>query len=949
MKLTKKSVATTFMLLLCVLIVALLIVGTNSSASVTSAFSDMQDEQVEDNLDVSQTNIEDGIQLVVQNIQEYKNSLKQKLPNIKESELKTNILKSAGYTSNEIQQMSEEAKESLLESKDLTIQRTASTVNNGLNMTVTYSTRTLVLGTNLNMPVDYYFVNVIWSWANPSTLVGSPDYISINLEQNKNSYELLMLNKDSDLAKYEYCNFTYNRKTYRGASVVTDYGFNGKAGEVLDDIGIKNHRSVALQMPKNVIQYDVPSDDLVYKQVYTDFKGEAQFILQINAPSNEGVSQLVGITYGHSTKEYEATYSENNSVSLGLSVDVKGPTLGMGFQNSSGWTYTETDKIDSSVTLFTLGYNKINLVDGKVYNIVNLNAQKALEYAAGVTETGTPLKLSYTNYTQSDQNLSAASLQWKVNFNPNNNCVIIRPAKDCSKFIEFNRNNEVSIGENPSISAMSLSASSSRSAFRSPIRIAPYSYTIPQHNVQVSNCYKIQGSSNYGSVMNYKNDFYTTITYGEIGASDEARSSWIFYEVPQDKVVAESPTNTYISTNSVFRMKNVGTGKYMDVCNASLDYGADMLVYDRSNGFNQQFKLISASFGKYFIEPYHTIGFNLDVPNGNQASGQRIKTYGYNGYTAQQFRFYPIKLNGANAQFLITTVVTNNTKAIQGNPNLSVTQETINRNNNNQLWELEYVCTDTLKINATDSYFIRNKESKYYFDVSGSATKNNSELLQYDFKGSNNQIFKFDPNWEGSFYMIPQHATNRVVELKGESVNGYRLKLYSLRDDKPYQRFKFLRASSDSFYILTGASGYSKTVAVYGDVYMHKPLEQWDRNNTTAQQWVIEKYNNNANTQNTVYERCLTKTYLNVNSTNTMYFSAKSTGRYTIETVGSLNTTIKIYEYQSNGYVLKSTSTSGGVRNNAKLTISLNGQNQYKIEIIEAGGQSGNVGVIAYK
>jgi len=312
------------------------------------------------------------------------------------------------------------------------------------------------------------------------------------------------------------------------------------------------------------------------------------------------------------------------------------------------------------------------------------------------------------------------------------------------------------------------------------------------------------------------------------------------------------------------------------------------------SGYNKQFKLVRVSRGQYFIEPYHVLGFNLDVPNGNQADGQKIQTYGYNGYTAQQFKFYPIKRNGANVQFIISTVVTNNTKALQANANLSVTQATINKNNANQLWELDYVCQDTLNLNTKDTYFIRNKVSRLYFDVIGSGTKRNTEMLQYDFQGTYNQRFQFSPYWEGSYLMIPQHATNRVVELKGESVNGYRLKLYSKRDDKPYQRFKFLRASADSFYILTGASGYTKAVAVNGDVNARLRLEQWDRNNTAAQQWVIEKYNKN--NPDYLYERQLTKLSLTTNA-STLYFTPDQTGKYIMETVSLMNTTIKIYEY----------------------------------------------------
>lgn len=923
------------------LIAALLVVILCGCGSIVIFSNDMIEtngvsEQI---LDITQSNIDDGVQIVVENIKEYRQDEKIKNSDLSESELDSQTLSSIGYSPVEINQMSDDTKAMIASSNDIVVQRTSSSTNVGLNMTVTYFTKTLILPVNYYTPVDYYFVNVIWSWATPDSLIGSPDFIGINIDDSKDYYSLLALEEDSDLGKYEYCNFHYNRKVYNGTIVTTDYYLQGECGEYKKDTSTRN-RTLVLQMPKNEIEYDVPSESLTYKTIYTDFEGEAQFVLDINAETNESFSQYIGVTYGHACTEYTATYSTTNSVSVGVSADVQGVSLAFGAQTSSGWTYTETEKIVSTSTRFLLSYSKINIVDGKVYNLVNLGTGRPLEYAGCVTTSGTPLRVGDISnyYAADDEKYQNASWQWRVEFNANTNGIVIHPIADEDKHIEFNSYNEATLAESPKIMAYSN--------LTGALRVAPYSYTIPQHNIQIANCYKIQGGTDYGYVMNCKSDFYTTVTYGQIGSVDEARSSWGFYEVPDEYVADVAPLDAHITANSVFRMKNVGTGRYMDVCNASIDYGADLLVYDRGDGYNQQFKLVQAGNGNYFIEPYHVLGFNLDVPDGNQASGQQIKTYGYNGYTAQQFRLYPIKSVNGKVQVVISTAVTEHEKALQGNDNLTVTQMIAKKDNDYQLWELEYVGQDKLSLTSSDTYFIRNKASKYYFDVTGAGTKNNTELLQYDFSGATNQTFKFSRYWEGSYYMIPQHATDKVVELKGESVNGYRLKLYSKRDDKPYQRYKFVRASSDSFYILTGASGYSKAVAVGGDVNIHNPLEQWDRTNTDAQQWVIEK-NNTLNT-GYIYERCLTK--LNVTtSAQSLAFSPSKSGSYTIETVGGIDTTIKLYEQSSDStYVLKVTSTNGGVKNNAKLTVNLVVGKRYKVEIY-GNNSSGVAGVIAHE
>lgn len=98
-----------------------------------------------------------------------------------------------------------------MNSKELVIKRTSPSNNPGLNLTVTYTTQTLILPFNQYYPVDYYLVTVMWTWDEP-TLFGAPDFIGINLEQGKNYYEMMQLYSNSDLGAYEYCRFSYNKK-----------------------------------------------------------------------------------------------------------------------------------------------------------------------------------------------------------------------------------------------------------------------------------------------------------------------------------------------------------------------------------------------------------------------------------------------------------------------------------------------------------------------------------------------------------------------------------------------------------------------------------------------------------------------------------------------------------------------------------------------------------------
>ena len=948
----KKTISIAFLGLLSILLLLVTTIAVIDENPVTSASALLKQSEhnVLQELDqydliIDETAISDGHQISVKNIQRYKKHMLSNISsNADDSQITNQLLLNLGYNETEISNMGNDSKELFLNSKELVIKRTSPSNNPGLNLTITYTTQTLILPFNQYYPVDYYLVTVMWTWDEP-TLFGAPDFIGINLEQGKNYYEMMQLYSNSDLGAYEYCRFSYNKKVYDGLTITTTYNHSGTVGEVINPGGAsKTSRSFVMGMPKNDIQYDVPSDPFVYKTIYTNFVGEAQFILKINNFPEESAEQLLGITYGHSITEYQVAYSENISLSLGLEATITGPSAGIGLGFSSNWTYTPTNVIISSVISTNLHYGRLNLEHGKVYNIVNLNADRALEYSAGVTQNGTQLRLGTSAYKLTQNNTANPFWQWKIEFNKDNKNIIIRPIGDETKFISF-ENNRVVLSENPSFVGFSLGISS-------PIRVETHNYIIPQHNIPVNNCYRVQGGSNYSNIMDYQSDFYSSISYSPIGSTDTLKSTWIFYEVPEDKIAEQSPKEVF-SINDVVYLKNVGTGKYLDISGGSLNNGAPALVYTKNSPatYNQQFKITNAGSNIYKIEPYHTIGFNLDVSGGSSSAGAQIQSYVYNGTSAQNFKFYPIQLDNSKVQYFITTAASGYNKVIQANANASVSQETPSLSNTNQFWEIEYIRKDYLFVNGNESYYIRNKGSDYYFDVKEGKTSNNTAVLQYHFLGGNNQRYKFSANGDGSFYITPQHATNRVLEFSNNSNNGNDLKIYSKRNDKQFQRFKFLRASVNGFYILTGASSYSKLIAIPGSYSeVGKQLTQWENLEYNTMQWVIER-NHESQYDNTVYLNSLRKVPISGTTSSTYYFKPQQNALYYFATVGTNNTTIEIYaDINGNGnYTLRTSSVSGGVDNNASASYYFT--NLYRVKIVVRGsiGDNGTSGLIVYK
>ncbi len=943
----KKVFCVGICMILLILLFISVVFATNNSISVSSASGELSyDAEVQEDaeLDISQSTINDGEQIAVENIQKYKTTLISRMPNATPQEITNKLLLSIGYSQSEINSMSDHAKNNAVNSESITIQRSESSNNQGLNFIASYMFITLYLNQNNpdltqnagGLPVKYCLVNVLWSWDAPERH-GASDYIGISFEEGKDYYQLMQLYPNSTLAPYEYCNFNYDKIEYNIDNITTYYDVEGESGQVVQQNISFGNRTFAMNLPEDKRNSLSPSG---YDTRYENFSGETQFILQINHGDVTTVSQYVGVTYGHSTQEYEVSYSESTSVGIGISATITGPSLDVTLGTSYQWTYTPTTYITSTALALNVAFGSIDLVNDGVYNIVNQNSGRALELPAGSTQYGTPIRLATDVYSTTNNRTQNPFWQWRITYNSSSQNITIRPVLDTSKLIGIVDGNVV-IAEPPSIAPLAIVNSS--------MRIQVFNYVIPQWNVQIADCYRIHCGDSFTSVLTYDNNTaYTPITYALDGATDGNASAWVFVEVPDEDIATETPKEVF-EPNDVVYLKNVGTGTYLDVTNAAIANSVEMVTYAKgTNAYNQQFRLISQDMIKYWIEPQHTLDMKVDIPGGSINNGVKATMYVSNAGENQRFKFYPLKRNGSKIQYLIATGATNYQKVIQSDTTTSVTQETMNINSNYQLWEIEYIRKDDFEFSVNHTYSIRNKSSKFYFDVPEASTLLYKGLLQWKYGNATNQKFKISPFGDGSFVFRPQHTNNRVLEIENNSDNGNPLRIYSERNNLQYQRFKFRRASKDSFYILTGASNYNKIIAVSGDNAEGNALIQWDNLEYTTMQWVLEINDTlGGTTLNEGYVKPIT---INGTTAKTLYFTPNQSAGYYFETVGPHTTSIKIYVDTGTGtYVLKTATQTQTSGNNKRIYYYLSASYNVKLVISGAQGESGTTGVIAYK
>jgi len=97
--------------------------------------------------------------------------------------------------------------------------------------------------------------------------------------------------------------------------------------------------------------------------------------------------------------------------------------------------------------------------------------------------------------------------------------------------------------------------------------------------------------------------------------------------------------NTSASSGDIYYIKNVNSGKYLDVANGSADNNANVQQWSFNGQNAQKFKLVSAGNGYHYLYTGAS-GYTkvVDVSGKKTANGTNIIQYAYSGAANQQFK-----------------------------------------------------------------------------------------------------------------------------------------------------------------------------------------------------------------------------------------------------------------------------------------------------------------------
>lgn len=222
-------------------------------------------------------------------------------------------------------------------------------------------------------------------------------------------------------------------------------------------------------------------------------------------------------------------------------------------------------------------------------------------------------------------------------------------------------------------------------------------------------------------------------------------------------------TVTYLG-DGYYKINQNGTNVTLDVKNASLAVGTEIMTHYWHGGTNQQWSIAATDHG-YTIQSRST-GWYLDVRDAGTATGTKVQTCGANGSKAQSWCFIPVASDDRpieDGKYYI--------KSAAGNAYLDADGDYNYTNGANiQIWgektdsyDVTYVGDGYYKIIETTSGLALDV---YDGDASAFLHKNNIQLWEYNTSNKRGQLWKIVDEGNG-YYRLVSKLSGYSLDLAG--------------------------------------------------------------------------------------------------------------------------------------------------------------------------------------
>ena len=154
--------------------------------------------------------------------------------------------------------------------------------------------------------------------------------------------------------------------------------------------------------------------------------------------------------------------------------------------------------------------------------------------------------------------------------------------------------------------------------------------------------------------------------------------------------------------------------------------------------------------------------------------------------------------------------------------------------------------------NVEGIYYIQNKFSGLYLDVANGSSENGANIQQWEYNGCDAQKFKFVSTGDGYYYILTgASGYSKCVDVdSGSSADGANIMQWEYWGGD-MQKYRIVKQADGSYAILTNASGCTSGLDVYEwSTESGGNINQWNYWGGDCQKWnLIEASSNSGSTQ----------------------------------------------------------------------------------------------------
>lgn len=259
-----------------------------------------------------------------------------------------------------------------------------------------------------------------------------------------------------------------------------------------------------------------------------------------------------------------------------------------------------------------------------------------------------------------------------------------------------------------------------------------------------------------------------------------------------------------------YMLKNLESGKYLNVTSGSKECGANLQQYNKNGSAAQKFKFYATEEGHYYIKSQLLTFIEVDHQNNGNVQMNEVLGEAHQKWKLSKVLPEKSEVSVADGDYNILSGLGNNlvmdiksgSKASGGNVQVYT---------NNESWAQNYyICKQ-----ADGWYTIKNNGSGLYLDIAGGNANPGANLQQYTGNGTDAQRFKFYDAGGGKIIIKSKKGT--VIDVSGGikkpgtnvkmySFNGSDAQKWSLKKADVLSKIQVIKTYKGTRYVSGGAS-----------------------------------------------------------------------------------------------------------------------------------------------